>query len=469
MRQKVIVIGGGIAGLTAGWKLAERGFDVTLYEAETETGGQARAFMVDGHSVEHGSHAFFGYYETVLKLIDELRQDPALAGDMPGLETIPGWTLVDAYGRRALLMQKPGWPKLLSVVPSILKVPWFSFWDKLRTLWAALQLVLTPLKRYPELDQLTSYEYGRKIGYSEIGILTWNSASLGLTNMFVQEQSAAILAGKHRVLIGTANGLSYQLPAGNLTKLYGWPARRKIEAHGGRVVTLARATEIARPDGAARSRVVFDVAGQRVEDEADHVIVAMQPWDARALCPWAEAAWTTLVPVTPVITIVLGLSGKLGSSSDAREYGLSREHWAFSVVTDLSQFWPEYAGDKTVLRAEVGHADLLPGGVNMPEPLLIELVKRDLDRLFPDAASLKVEWTRIHRETKQLYVRWTRGQFSKKPEQRDIGRGVFLAGDWTTLGTIGMEAAANSGIEAANHVLGKNGRDLIPYRDVPLS
>ncbi len=465
--MSAIVIGGGIAGLTAAWKLAERGVEVTLLEAEPEPGGMARAFDVDGHTVEHGSHAFFGYYRTVTGLLDELRADATIGRGMPALDTIPGWTIVDAYGRRALLRQTPGLPRVVSVAPSILGIPWFSWTDKLRALWAAWRLISTPFERFDELDQYTSYEYGQKVGYSEIGILTWSSASLGLTNMFVQEQSAAILAGKHKLLVGTDSGLSYQLPAGNLSHLFAVPARRKIESLGGRVRLGVRVKSLARDPGGARTRVALD-GGQTLE--AEHVVCALQPWDAAPLVPWVEAPWTGLQPVTPVITCVFGLSGRLAESADARELGCSREQWAFSVITDLSRFWPEYAGDKTVLRVEIGHADQLPGGANMPEPLLVELIKRDLDRLFPAAKALRVEWTALHRETRRLYVKWVRGEFAKKvkPEGRDLGRGVFLAGDWTSKGTIGMEAAANSGIEAANHVLSALGKPTVTYQDVPL-
>src|SRR6185369_16912626 len=100
-----------------------------------------------------------------------------------------------------------------------------------------------------------------------IDILTWSSASLGLTNMFVQEQSAAILAGKHRLLVGTDHGLRYQLPAGNLSQLFAVPARRKLEALGGRVLVGAQALAIARQGD--KTRVTLQ-GGEAIEGE--HVI-----------------------------------------------------------------------------------------------------------------------------------------------------------------------------------------------------
>src|ERR1043166_1317467 len=46
-RQTVAVFGGGFAGLTAAHELAERGFDVTLYERRA-WGGKARSTEVPG-------------------------------------------------------------------------------------------------------------------------------------------------------------------------------------------------------------------------------------------------------------------------------------------------------------------------------------------------------------------------------------------------------------------------------------
>ena len=474
--KDVVIIGGGIAGLTAAFQLVKKSREhggslrIHVLEAENETGGQARAFDVNGFVVEHGSHVFFNYYRTIIGMIDELRADDDAnpTSKMPGLSRVPGWTICDPYGRRVTLMQSPNLPLVLATLPSMLQIPWLTYWERIRLAWAAFKLMETPFSEYKELDKKSSFELGTDLGYSEVGAMTWNAASLGLTNLFVQEQSGALFAGKHRLLINQPDGLAYQLPAGDLSELFARPITKKLQKLGVKITLNAQVKSIDRDFPSTRTRVDYTTPSGAGSIEADHVILASSPWVAKQLVPWVTAPWTELKPVSPVITVVLRLSGKLKQSADDRELGCSREHWAFSVVTDLSQFWPEYDGDKTVIRCEIGHADRLAGGVDADKDELVVEIKRDLDRLFPEAAKLTVEKAELHRESKHLYTSWTKGQFSKKPEERDVGRGVYLAGDWTSKGTIGMEAAANSGFEAANHVLAAEKLPLAEYQDVPL-
>jgi uncharacterized protein with NAD-binding domain and iron-sulfur cluster len=66
----VAVLGGGVGGLSAAHELAERGFDVTVYEARDAFGGKARSMPVPGSGVggradlpaEHGFRFFPGFY-----------------------------------------------------------------------------------------------------------------------------------------------------------------------------------------------------------------------------------------------------------------------------------------------------------------------------------------------------------------------------------------------------------------------
>ncbi|SEW07056.1 hydroxysqualene dehydroxylase [Halobacterium jilantaiense] len=76
--RRVAVLGGGIAGLTAAQELAERGFDVTVYEANDRVGGKARSMPVDetagddGLLGEHGFRFFPAYYRNVVETMERI-------------------------------------------------------------------------------------------------------------------------------------------------------------------------------------------------------------------------------------------------------------------------------------------------------------------------------------------------------------------------------------------------------------
>jgi protoporphyrinogen/coproporphyrinogen III oxidase len=67
-----IVVGGGIAGLTAAWELQEAGKDVILLERDDTPGGNIRTLQVDGYRCERGPHSFMGSSEYVWRLVSEL-------------------------------------------------------------------------------------------------------------------------------------------------------------------------------------------------------------------------------------------------------------------------------------------------------------------------------------------------------------------------------------------------------------
>jgi protoporphyrinogen oxidase len=69
---RVGVIGGGISGLAAAYRLARRGHDVTLWERNTQLGGQAAAFPVPGGSLEFFYHHLFLSDHAIANIMDEI-------------------------------------------------------------------------------------------------------------------------------------------------------------------------------------------------------------------------------------------------------------------------------------------------------------------------------------------------------------------------------------------------------------
>jgi uncharacterized protein with NAD-binding domain and iron-sulfur cluster len=81
MTESVAVLGGGVAGLSAAHELADRGFEVVVYEAGAAAGGKARSMAYQGSGRdgrrdlpgEHGFRFFPGFYR---HLPDTMRRIP---------------------------------------------------------------------------------------------------------------------------------------------------------------------------------------------------------------------------------------------------------------------------------------------------------------------------------------------------------------------------------------------------------
>jgi predicted NAD/FAD-dependent oxidoreductase len=70
---KVAVVGGGMAGLTAALRLAERGCAVTVYEAKPYVGGQFGAHTHgDGVFHEHCYHMLLNWYNNFWRIVDDI-------------------------------------------------------------------------------------------------------------------------------------------------------------------------------------------------------------------------------------------------------------------------------------------------------------------------------------------------------------------------------------------------------------
>ena len=73
MKKKVVILGGGVAGMSAAHELAERGFHVHVCEARPVPGGKARSISVNNSGTngrknlpgEHGLRFFPGFYQHV--------------------------------------------------------------------------------------------------------------------------------------------------------------------------------------------------------------------------------------------------------------------------------------------------------------------------------------------------------------------------------------------------------------------
>jgi len=79
----VAIVGGGIAGLTAAYRLKQRGVRVVVYEASERVGGATRTRRSDGYIAELGPNSLSTPSPAVRTLITELGLEPSLVAASP--------------------------------------------------------------------------------------------------------------------------------------------------------------------------------------------------------------------------------------------------------------------------------------------------------------------------------------------------------------------------------------------------
>ncbi len=80
-RERVAILGGGMAGLAAAWRLSEPGWhdefeSITVYQRGWRLGGKgASSRGVNGRIEEHGLHVWLGWYENAFRLLGECYEE----------------------------------------------------------------------------------------------------------------------------------------------------------------------------------------------------------------------------------------------------------------------------------------------------------------------------------------------------------------------------------------------------------
>ena len=70
--KKVVIIGGGISGLSVAWRLINKGFEVKILESDDRVGGLAKSIKIDNYYFDIGPHSFFSEDKEVFNSIMSL-------------------------------------------------------------------------------------------------------------------------------------------------------------------------------------------------------------------------------------------------------------------------------------------------------------------------------------------------------------------------------------------------------------
>lgn len=434
MKDGVLVLGGGVAGLAAASTLADRGTPVTLLEKRRSPGGKAFSFPVAaGGEVDNGQHVFLGCCTQLVAWLERLGTAHLAPLDRPA--RIPFLMPGGAAG----WIGESFLPAPLQSVPSLLAYPHLPFSERLGLLRGLDRLRRAAPQERAAWDAVSFAELLSRLGQTErMRRRFWDPVVVSALNVLPERASAGLAALVFReALVGDRRGGRLGVPRTGLSDLIARPAERAIRERGGQVVTGVRVVSIDIASGAVRGAVLSDGAFLPCE----RVVSALAWDDLLSVLPPGVAgdpffARASRLAPSPIVGIHLRFESAV---TDLPLAGLleSPLHWVFRkgnaldlIVSDAREWLPLGTGE--ILRKAV----------------------QELARFFPRAAEARLLEGRVVKERRATFAPLP-GVSASRPPARTPVRGLFLAGAWTDTGwPATLEGAVRSGLAAAGEALG---------------
>lgn len=274
--KRVLILGGGLAGLTAAKRLVDRGFRVTVLEKRPVYGGKVSSWKDDeGDWIESGTHCFFGAYDVLYDLMREINAYHAVLWKEHQLTyTLSGG---NSFTFNTWNLSSP-----FHLLPAIVRNGYFSFGEMASFARSLIPLALKKDAYPPTQDHLTFVEWARQHKFGD-RLLDKMFRPMALALKFIppEEISAKIILDVTEVF--------YRIPdASRMGFLKGAPQEYLISP----LQEYSRAKGCEYFDMTAAEELLFDgtdIKGVRLKNgdvlEADYYLSALPIHDLRKVLP----------------------------------------------------------------------------------------------------------------------------------------------------------------------------------------
>nr|WP_276604427.1 FAD-dependent oxidoreductase [Nannocystis sp. RBIL2] len=440
----VVILGGGIAGLTCAVGLLDAGLRLAVVERDELLGGRARSWTdpTTGDPVHVGPHIVTDCYPNFFRLLERLGTADRVVWEPESLL----YTMFD--GARAIELRRSSLPPPVQMLATLRADPALGLLD-LASNGAPARVALGLDEQ--EVLRLDGLDGGAAL--DALGVRPamqrryWQFSAMSILNTTLERVSAgSLLRTFHHAI--TRDAVRVGFPGVGLGDLFAPGARAALEAAGHPVWTGTTAAEILGTEARA--------TGVRLADgrilRARHVVSTLPPGDLAPLLPesWqARAGLDSLRWFSPVpyISVYLWFDRRITARQFwARSYHPDDLNCDFYDYANIYPDWgarPSLVGSNIIDAARVAH---------WSDAAIVERTREELMENLPAARAATLRHATVHRIPLAVQAPLP-GFEARRPPARSPVEGLLLAGDWTRTGLpSSMESAAASGWRAAELV-----------------
>jgi squalene-associated FAD-dependent desaturase len=434
MTQRVAVVGGGLAGISAAIQCLDAGADVTLLESRPALGGLTTSFKRGSLDVDNGQHVFLRCCTAYRRLLTRLgvERDVMLQDRLDVGVLMPG-------DDRTTRLRRTGLPAPLHLAGSLLRYSPLSPADRLRAVRGTLALRRLDLSD-PRLDDTSFGEWLRAHGQNRSTIdALWDLFGIATHNAHADQASLAMATMVFQTGLFTeadAGDIGWSLVP--LLRLHGESAHRALSTGGASVRTKAKVERI---EARGNGWLVAERDGP--SHEVDLVVLAVPPAQAEALLPAGSvsmtAGWSKQLGTSPIVNVHAVYDRRVMETPFVASVGTPAQ-WVFDRTGQSGLEHGQY------LAVSISAADDL---IDVTTAKVRERVLPALEQLFPATRQAQLLDFFVTRERTATFLA-APGTARLRPGPRTGHEGLVLAGAWTDTGwPATMESAVRSGEAAA--------------------
>ena len=458
-----VVVGGGIAGMSAAVVLAERGVRVTVLEAADHLGGRLGAWprpMATGgvETMEHGFHGFFRQYYTWRALLRRI--DPELSF----LRPLDGYPVISRAWPAEDFADLPGVPPF-NLLALVLRSPSLRLADlrHVDRVAASALLEYDRTRTYAAFDLMSAAELLDRLAMPDRArAVLFEVFSHSFFNREDDFSAAELIMMFHFYFLANPEGLAMDVPVDDFATCVWDPFARLLDSLGAPVRTGAPVDRV-EPGPEGGWSVVLAGSGEAVP--APHVVLATDPGALRRLLAASPglarrgsrlAAEVEALPIGAPYAVTRYWTDRPPAAARSVFSGVTRESTvdAVAVYSRLERgatAWAARTGGGVVELHSYACDDSLDATTAASR------MWTELGALWPEVRGMRVleADSRVGRDAPGFPP----GSDATRPSVLTDAPGVRLAGDWVRLDfpSALMERAAVSGVLAANDVLAAYG------------
>lgn len=443
----VVVIGGGLAGMTAARQIALRGPRVILLERSNRLGGKAGSDPSGGRLYEHGYHVFPKWYPNVRGILDQIhvtlvdfdRYHYLLEGKFPDFVTLQGPSSLSAIYNDAF--------------KGIL--PWYQ---TLLFLGTTVDLVSRSLSEKRLLDRISQVGVMREAWFITEQVAELNQENLLKASAIPAYDMSAMTAKKIGSFWLRQSSPFLSVLPGDLQTTFIEPYRALVESAGVEVRLGTEVTGLEVQNGRIKAALT---GGGRVEGDAfvlatpfevsrtfvDGPVYDLDP--SLGNMQWLEAK--------PMAALHLRLKQRLA--------GIPREHVFFHggelglSFIDVAPLWRNHPVPSELSFIASNFTPLSA----LSDAAATDQLLAEIRRYLPITPAM-IDGTVLHPNTHVPLFINTIGAWPNRPSPRTNVPNLYMAGDHVknAIDLACMEGAVSAALEAARNLLEDRG-----FRDLP--